>query len=73
MGLCELELSWLISDGSLVLVYEYKTYCVPHTISFKQKIAEKVMLTDVWLLLKSTCKMDKEQSDGKILSYRTCR
>lgn len=73
MGLCELELSWLISDGSLVLVYEYKTYCVPHIISFKQKIAEKVMLTDVWLLLKSTCKMDKEQSDGKILFYRTCR
>lgn len=67
------QLSWLISDGSLVLVYEYKNYCVPYTISFKQKVVEKVMLTDVCLLLKSTCKMDKEQSDGENWSYRKCQ
>lgn len=67
------ELSWVISNGSLVLVYEHKNYCVPYTISFKQKVAEKVILTDMWLLLKSTCKKDKEQSDGENWSCRKCR
>lgn len=59
---------WLIADS--VLLYRYKKYCLSHYITFKQKVAEKVILTDVWILLKATCKMGKEQRNEENVPHK---